>query len=253
MMKKTLILSSLLLGAITLTGCGPQTNNEVLTGEDMLVQTWAEGSGMNPIGMANPASEYCVSQGGTSENRKDKDGAEFGVCKLANGEEREEWDFYRESQYTGHSQEDAKAKAKENKVKFRIAEQNWKAKAKENKVEFRVAEQDGEAKAIGMANPASEYCVSQGGTSENRKDKNGAEFGVCKLANGEEREEWNFYRESQYVGLSLADAKAKAKKYKVEFRIAEQDGEAKALTMDLRPGRVNAVVNSGIVTSVVIE
>gem|GEM_PF-1244492 len=39
MMKKTLILSSLLLGAITLTGCGPQTNNELFTGEDMLVQT----------------------------------------------------------------------------------------------------------------------------------------------------------------------------------------------------------------------
>ena len=39
MMKKTLILSSFLLGAITLAGCGPQTNNEVLTGEDMLVQT----------------------------------------------------------------------------------------------------------------------------------------------------------------------------------------------------------------------
>ena len=104
-----------------------------------------------------------------------------------------------------------------------------------------------------IANPASEYCVSQGGISEIRKDKDGTEFGVCKLANGEEREEWNFYRESQYVGLSLADAEAKAKESKVEFRIAEQDGEAKALTMDLRPGRVNAVVNSGIVTSVVIE
>ena len=104
-----------------------------------------------------------------------------------------------------------------------------------------------------IANPASEYCVSQGGTSEIRKDKDGAEFGVCKLANGEEREEWSFYRESEYVGLSLADAEAKAKESGVEFRIAEQDGEAKALTMDLRPGRVNAVVNSGVVTSVVIE
>ena len=104
-----------------------------------------------------------------------------------------------------------------------------------------------------IANPASEYCVSQGGTSEIRKDKDGAEFGVCKLANGEEREEWSFYRESEYVGLSLADAEAKAKESGVEFRIAEQDGEAKALTMDLRPGRVNAVVNSGVITSVVIE
>lgn len=104
-----------------------------------------------------------------------------------------------------------------------------------------------------IANPASEYCVSQGGTSEIRKDKDGAEFGVCILSNGEEREEWSFYRESEYVGLSLADAEAKAKESGVEFRIAEQDGEAKALTMDLRPGRVNAVVNSGVVTSVVIE
>ena len=104
-----------------------------------------------------------------------------------------------------------------------------------------------------IVNPASEYCISQGGTSEIRKDKDGAEFGVCKLANGEEREEWSFYRESEYVGLSLADAEAKAKENGVEFRIAEQDGEAKALTMDLRPGRVNAVVNSGVVTSVVIE
>ena len=153
-MKKTLVLSTLLIGAAALTGCGPQNNNELLTGEDMLVQTWAEDSRMDSTGMTNPASEYCVSQGGTSEIRKDKDGAEFGVCILSNGEEREEW---------------------------------------------------------------------------------------------------NFYRESQYVGLSLADAEAKAKENGVEFRIAEQDGEAKALTMDLRPGRVNAVVNSGVVTSVVIE
>lgn len=104
-----------------------------------------------------------------------------------------------------------------------------------------------------ITNPASEYCISQGGTSEIRKDKDGAEFGVCKLANGEEREEGSLYRESEYVGLSLADAEAKAKENGVEFRIAEQDGEAKALTMDLRPGRVNAMVNSGVVTSVVIE
>lgn len=110
-----------------------------------------------------------------------------------------------------------------------------------------------EMNTTGMANPASEYCVSQGGTSEIRKDKDGAEFGVCKLANGEEREEWSLYRESEYVGLSLADAEVKAKENGVEFRIAEQDGEAKALTMDLRPGRVNAVVNNGVVTSVVIE
>lgn len=104
-----------------------------------------------------------------------------------------------------------------------------------------------------LANPASEYCVSQGWTSEIRKNTDGSEYGVCLLPNGEERDEWNFYRESEYVGLSLSEAQAKAKENNVDFRIAEEDGEAKALTMDLRPGRVNAVVNSGVVSSVVIE
>ena len=57
-MKKTLVLSTLLIGAAALTGCGLQTNNEILSGEDTLVQ--------NPdtTQIANPASEYCVSQGG---------------------------------------------------------------------------------------------------------------------------------------------------------------------------------------------
>ena len=107
-----------------------------------------------------------------------------------------------------------------------------------------------------ITNPASEYCVAQWGTSEIKKDEDWSEYGVCKLANGEEKDEWEFYRASQgaeYLGLSVAEAQAKARENGVDFRIAEEDGKANALTADLRPGRVNATVKNGKVTSVDIE
>ncbi len=37
------------------------------------------------IGVANPASVYCVEQGGESIIRKDNDGNEYGICKFKDG------------------------------------------------------------------------------------------------------------------------------------------------------------------------
>jgi hypothetical protein len=37
------------------------------------------------------------------------------------------------------------------------------------------------------------------------------------------------------------------------FRIVEEDGEFMAVTMDFRPGRINATVEDGLVVSVDIE
>jgi len=50
---------------------------------------------MPAVGMANPASAYCVQQGGKSEIRKNQDGSEYGVCILPDGKEVEEWAYYR--------------------------------------------------------------------------------------------------------------------------------------------------------------
>lgn len=47
------------------------------------------------VGMANPASEFCVKQGGKTEIRKNQDGSEYGVCILPNGQVVEEWDYFR--------------------------------------------------------------------------------------------------------------------------------------------------------------
>lgn len=48
------------------------------------------------VGMANPASEFCVKQGGKSEIHKNADGSEYGVCILPNGQEVEEWEYFRQ-------------------------------------------------------------------------------------------------------------------------------------------------------------
>lgn len=47
------------------------------------------------IWMPNPASVYCEEQGGTVNIVKDEEGNESGMCKLADGTEVDEWEYYR--------------------------------------------------------------------------------------------------------------------------------------------------------------
>lgn len=47
-----------------------------------------------------------------------------------------------------------------------------------------------------MANPASVYCVEQGGESILKASKSGDQYGVCRFSNGREIEEWKYYREN---------------------------------------------------------
>lgn len=47
------------------------------------------------IGMSNPASDFCIAQGGRIENVTDKDGAAVGLCHLPDGTVVEEWSYFR--------------------------------------------------------------------------------------------------------------------------------------------------------------
>ena len=49
------------------------------------------------VGMANPASEFCVKQGGKLEMKKDKDGGEYALCHLPDGTVVEEWEYFRQN------------------------------------------------------------------------------------------------------------------------------------------------------------
>ena len=47
---------------------------------------------------------------------------------------------------------------------------------------------------IGMPNPASQYCVEQGGRLEMKQDEQGGVYGVCHLPDGRVIEEWSLFR-----------------------------------------------------------
>lgn len=51
-------------------------------------------------------------------------------------------------------------------------------------------------KNIGMPNPASQYCLEQGGKLNIVKDDQGGEIGMCTLPDGSEIEEWKFFRQN---------------------------------------------------------
>lgn len=59
--------------------------------------------------------------------------------------------------------------------------------------------------------------------------------------------------QDSYTGLSVQGAMEKAKSKGVSFRVVQQDGEFFAVTMDFRPGRINAVVDNGVVVSFEVE
>lgn len=52
-----------------------------------------------------------------------------------------------------------------------------------------------ESPAVGIANPASEFCVKQGGKLEMKKDKDGGEYALCHLPDGTVVEEWAYFRQ----------------------------------------------------------
>ncbi len=51
-----------------------------------------------------------------------------------------------------------------------------------------------ETAAVGMPNPASQYCEEQGGRVEIKQDAQGGEYGLCHLPDGRVLEEWTLFR-----------------------------------------------------------
>ena len=67
------------------------TNPTVESPEGWKVEEWTGES----IWIDNPASEYCVKQWWTVNIVKDAEWNESGMCKLADGTEVDEWEYYR--------------------------------------------------------------------------------------------------------------------------------------------------------------
>lgn len=79
--------AAMLLGA-----CGTSTQPADTTVADNPSTTEAPGMG-GGMQVANPASTYCIEQGGAVEMRDGADG-QVGWCILPDGTEIEEWEFF---------------------------------------------------------------------------------------------------------------------------------------------------------------
>jgi uncharacterized protein len=74
-------LGILVLTVAALAGCGDDDDDQ-------------QPSATTAAGLANPASEFCVSQGGEVEI-VDETGGQVGYCNLPDGTRVEEWEYFR--------------------------------------------------------------------------------------------------------------------------------------------------------------
>lgn len=113
-----------------------------------------------------------------------------------------------------------------------------------------VQNQQEAAPLIGMPNPASQYCIEQGGKLETVKDAQG-ESAYCHLQNGEKIEEWALFHQNQaqcvadeakkligQVATDDAQLKQQTKAQSIR-RVAPQQ----PMTMDFRSERLTLVID----------
>ncbi|WP_010111561.1 DUF333 domain-containing protein [Acinetobacter sp. P8-3-8] len=108
---------------------------------------------------------------------------------------------------------------------------------------------DSKQAKLGLANPASQYCVGQGGKLEIVKEANG-EVGYCHLANGEKVEEWALFRQSQAQCVAEEAAKLVGQtgltdeqiKQSTKAQVIRRVGPNQPVTMDYRVDRVTVTI-----------
>lgn len=93
-MKNKVNLLGILLMTIFLSGCAVKSNQNASS------NTNRESSAS---GIANPASTYCVSNGGQLKIVVANDGSESGLCIFNDGSSCDEWAFYRKECQKGQS------------------------------------------------------------------------------------------------------------------------------------------------------
>lgn len=102
---------------------------------------------------------------------------------------------------------------------------------------------------LGMANPASRYCVEQGGRLEIKNEANG-QVGYCHLK-GEVTEEWTLFRAQQKKCIAeqaatlVGQAKLSDEQIKAisAAEIVRRVGPNQPVTMDYRENRVTVLID----------
>lgn len=106
------------------------------------------------------------------------------------------------------------------------------------------------APKLGTTNPASEYCINQGGKLEIKNETNG-QVGYCHLPNSQVIEEWKYFRDSSKECLAeeakvlvgqrgLTDAQIKQK---TQSEIIRRIAPGQPVTMDYRANRITVTID----------
>jgi putative hemolysin len=75
---------------------GKETEETSQLPEPSPTQTSQQTNTADSVQIANPASSYCINQGGRSDIRSSSDGSQVGYCVFDNGKECEEWAYFRD-------------------------------------------------------------------------------------------------------------------------------------------------------------
>jgi putative hemolysin len=86
-MKRWLFLA-LIVGVLAVAACGAEPTSAP-------VPTPTPSTFESPLGLPNPASQYCLDQGNQLDIRTAADGSQAGYCIFPDGTECDEWAFYR--------------------------------------------------------------------------------------------------------------------------------------------------------------
>lgn len=103
---------------------------------------------------------------------------------------------------------------------------------------------------LGTANPASEYCINQGGKLEIKNERNG-QVSYCHLPNSQVIEEWKYFRDSSKECLAeeakvlvgqtgLTDVQIKQK---TQSEIIRRIAPGQPVTMDYRANRITVTID----------
>lgn len=193
-MKRSILINLIASCTLLLTACDSQPT----------VQTTAES-----VGIANPASSYCIEQGGSLEIENQDDG-QVGYCTLPSGERIEEWQLYRQSQQTDEpiAQHVPTPVGKANPAsEYCISLQGeldlatgictlpsgetieqWQLFERGHKQVPDVTEMQK------TPNPAAQYCLEIGGTVD-------LADGSCTLPNGEKVDQWTLFNKHKLMSI----------------------------------------------------
>lgn len=113
-----------------------------------------------------------------------------------------------------------------------------------------VQPQQQSSETIGMANPASQYCIEQGGRSEIVKEAQG-EIGYCHLKNGQKIEEWTLFRQNQAQCIAEQAKKLVGQddrddaqlKQHTKAETIQRVAPNQPMTMDFRSDRLTLVID----------